>query len=142
MRSRTDYILGTDHHLFHFFSVQDPRHNMDHYLVLGRLCNATLREHHCYLMTCTRIPLRPDRQPYRKDTIFTYLWKEATQFLARERPNNTWISNDTWQVIYASVSLRRDLYRYQRRICDLGHRVWALLYRERHKCTEEAETTV
>ena len=35
VRSRTDYILGTDHGLFWNVSVRDPRHNSDHYMVLG-----------------------------------------------------------------------------------------------------------
>ena len=30
VRSRTDYILGTDHCLFGNVSVWDPRHNSDH----------------------------------------------------------------------------------------------------------------
>ena len=35
VRSRTDYILGTDHRLFRNVAVRDPRHNSDHYMVLG-----------------------------------------------------------------------------------------------------------
>ena len=35
VRSRTDYILGTDRHLFWNVSVRDLRHNTDHYMVLG-----------------------------------------------------------------------------------------------------------
>ena len=35
VRSRIDYILGTDHRLFGSVSVQDPWHNLDHYMVLG-----------------------------------------------------------------------------------------------------------
>ena len=34
VRSRTDYILGTDRHFFWNVSVRDPRHNTDHYMVL------------------------------------------------------------------------------------------------------------
>ena len=30
LRSRTDYILGTDRRLFRNASVRDPRHNSDH----------------------------------------------------------------------------------------------------------------
>ena len=43
VRSRTDYILGTDRRLFWNVSVRDPRHNSDHYIVLGCLCRAPLR---------------------------------------------------------------------------------------------------
>ena len=42
VRSRTDYILGTDRRLFRNFSVRDPRHNSDHYMVLGCLPRAPL----------------------------------------------------------------------------------------------------
>ena len=41
-RSWTDYILGTDRHIFGNVSVQDPRHNLDHYMVLGCLPSASL----------------------------------------------------------------------------------------------------
>ena len=37
VRSRTDYILGTDRRLFKNVAVRDPWHNTDHYMVLGCL---------------------------------------------------------------------------------------------------------
>ena len=43
--SRTDYILGTDCHIFGNVSVRDPRHNSDHYMVMGFLHSASLKEH-------------------------------------------------------------------------------------------------
>ena len=43
VRSRTDYILGTDRCLFWNVSIRDPRYNSDHYLVLGCLPSASLR---------------------------------------------------------------------------------------------------
>ena len=45
VRSRTDYILGADRRLFWNVSVQDPRHNTNHYMVLGCLRSAPKREH-------------------------------------------------------------------------------------------------
>ena len=45
VRSRTDYILGTDRSLFRNLSVRDPRHNTDHFMVVDCLCNAPAREH-------------------------------------------------------------------------------------------------
>ena len=51
VRSRTDYILGTDRHLFQNVAVRDPRHNTDHYMVLGCLPGtplATTRRYSCY----------------------------------------------------------------------------------------------
>ena len=43
VRSCTYYILGTDRCLFWNISIRDPRHNSDHYLVLGCLRSAPLR---------------------------------------------------------------------------------------------------
>ena len=45
VRSRKDYILETDRCIFRNMSVLEPRHNLDHYLILGCLRSATLREH-------------------------------------------------------------------------------------------------
>ena len=44
VRSRTDYILGTDGRLFRNVTVWDPRHNSDHYMVMGCLPIAPLLE--------------------------------------------------------------------------------------------------
>ena len=57
VRSWTDYILGIDCPLFWNVSVRDPRHNTDHYMVLGCLHSAPEREHTKYLTGCKRIPL-------------------------------------------------------------------------------------
>ena len=43
VRSRTDYILGTDRSLFRNVAVRDPRHNSDHYMVMGLLRGGTVR---------------------------------------------------------------------------------------------------
>ena len=40
VRSRTDYILGTDYCLFRNVAIRDPQHNSDHYLVLVLLRSA------------------------------------------------------------------------------------------------------
>ena len=37
IKSRTDYLLGTDRSLFRNVAVRDPRHNSDHYMVVGHL---------------------------------------------------------------------------------------------------------
>ena len=49
VRSRIDYILGTDFCLFGNVSVRDHRHNSDHYLVLGCLHITSLKENTRYL---------------------------------------------------------------------------------------------
>ena len=49
VRSRTEYILGTDCRIFRNVSVRDPWHNSDNYMVLGCLPSASLTEHKRYL---------------------------------------------------------------------------------------------
>ena len=43
LRSRTEYILGTDRRLFQNLAVKEPWHNTNNYMVLGCLCGVTLR---------------------------------------------------------------------------------------------------
>ena len=45
VRSRTDYLLGTDRSLFRNVSIQDPRHNTDHFMVVGCLRSVLEQEH-------------------------------------------------------------------------------------------------
>ena len=73
VRFRTDYILGTDRCLFWNVSVRDPMHNSYHYMVLGCLCSASLREHSMYLGGRKRRPLRQPTTPTGEDGIFTVL---------------------------------------------------------------------
>ena len=49
VKSRMDYILGTDHRLFWNVSVPDPKHDSDHYMALGCLCSVPLRDQSRYL---------------------------------------------------------------------------------------------
>ena len=57
VRSRTDYTLGTYLRLFWNVSVRDPRHNTNHYMVLGCLRSAPERKHTKYLTGRKRLPL-------------------------------------------------------------------------------------
>ena len=73
VRSRTGYILGKDRRLFRSVVVRDPRHNSDHYMVLGCLPSAAPTEHTRYLGGRKRWPARPPREPTRTDQLFTAL---------------------------------------------------------------------
>ena len=73
VRSRTDYILGTDRHLFDNVSAQDPRHNSNHYMVLGCLPSASLTEHKQYLGRRKKLTLIPPKEPTREDNAFVAL---------------------------------------------------------------------
>ena len=70
VRSRTDYILGTDHSLFRNVAVRDPRHNSDHYMVMGLLRGGAVREHIRYIVGRRRLPLKPPKRPTWEDSLF------------------------------------------------------------------------
>ena len=71
VRSRADYILGTDRSLFRNVSVRDPRHNTDHFMVVGCLRSAPEQEHTQYIMGRRKMPLRPPTEPTREDGILS-----------------------------------------------------------------------
>ena len=114
--SRTDYILGADHSLFGNVAVQDPRHNSDHYLVLGCLHSAPLREQTKYLGRRTRPPLRTPSTPTREEGIFADLQRTIPKPKARDARKNAWILVDTWRIINERLSARRDPTRDQAHI--------------------------
>ena len=106
--SRTDYILGMDRRLFGNVSVRDPRHNSDHYLVLGCLYSASLKEQTRYLRGRKKLPLRPPTTPTREDKIFAALRRAVPKPRAREARKNEWISLATWRLVNERVSARQD----------------------------------
>ena len=73
VRSRTDYLLGTDRSLFSNVYVRDPRHNTDHFMVVGCLCSAPEQEHARYIRGTRKMPFRPPAEPTREDGIFEAL---------------------------------------------------------------------
>ena len=65
IRSRTDYLIGTDRSLLRNVAVRDPRHNSDHYMVVGHLRSETAREHARYIKGRRNMPLKPPKEPTR-----------------------------------------------------------------------------
>ena len=106
VRSRTDYILGTDRRLFRNVSVRDPRHNTNHYMVLGCLRSVPKKEHARYLSGRKKLPLRLPDEPTREDGIFAALRRAVPKPHTRERRENGWISEDTWRLVDKRVSAR------------------------------------
>ena len=84
VRSRTDYILGTDRSLFRNVSVQYPRHNTDHFMVVGCLRSALEKERTCYIRGRRKMPLRPPTDPMREDGIFAALRRAVPKPHARD----------------------------------------------------------
>ena len=142
VRSRTDYIMGMDHRLFGNVSVRDPRHNSDHYMVLGCLHSAPLREHARYLGGRKRLPLRPPTAPTREDGIFTDLQRDVLKPLARKARKNAWILAATWRLVDERVSARLDISKDQALIWRLGRAIKARLWEDRQRWAEEAGVEV
>ena len=95
VRSRTDYLLGTGQSLFRNVSIRDPRHNTDHFIVVGCLRSAPEREHTRYIAGRRKSPLRPPTEPTREDGIFAALRRAVPKPLARNRHKKEWISEET-----------------------------------------------
>ena len=108
VQSGTDYILGRDSRLFKNVAVRDPRHNSDHYMVLGFLPSAPLLETKRYLGGRKRWPVRPPTEPSRTDTLFAALRRAVPKPTPREARRNAWILAETWRLIDERVSTRRD----------------------------------
>ena len=138
VRSWTDYILGTDHHLFGNVSVQEPRHNSYHYMVLVCLHSALLKEHARYLGGRKWLPLRLPTAPTREDGISTALHRAVPKPLAPEARKNAWIFAATWILINERVSARRDIAKDQALIRRLGRAIKASLREDRKRRAEEA----
>ena len=107
VRSRTDYLLGTDRSLFRNVSVRDTRHNTDYFMVVGCLRSAPARDHARYIKGRRKMPLRPPTEPTREDGIFKALRRAVPELHKREKHKNAWISEETWKLIDAIVSARR-----------------------------------
>ena len=91
VRSRTDCILGTDRRLFQNVAVRDPRHNTDHYMVLGCLPGAPLAKTIRYQGGQRRWPVAPPEAPSRVDTLFAALQRSVPKNAPREARRNAWI---------------------------------------------------
>ena len=141
VRSRRDYILGTDRNLFRNVSVRDPRHNTDQFMVVGCLRSSPEREHACYIMGRRKMLLRPPTKPTREDGIFGALRRAVPKPHARDRHKNSWISEETWRLIDERVSTRRRTG-MRTRIRRLGCAIRASLQGDRKRRVETAGQNV
>ena len=142
VRSQTDYILGTECCLFRNVTVWDPRHNSDHYMVLGCLPSAPLTKTKRYLGGRKRWPVRPPVKPTKTDELFVDLWRAILRAKPREARRNAWILAETWRLIDERVSARRDPQHgtvYRRR---MGKAVQNILAADRRRRADEAGAEV
>ena len=107
VRSKTDYILGTDRRLFMNVSVRDPRYNSDHYMVMGVLRGGTEKANEKYIAGRRKVPMQVNRRPTREDELFGDLRRAMLKPQPREQQRNAWISEETWRLIDERVSMRR-----------------------------------
>ena len=126
IRSRTDYLLGTDHSLFRNVAVRDPRHNSYHYMVVGQLRVGTAREHVRYIKGRRQLPLLPPKEPTREDKLFGDLRRAVPKPHEQEKHRNAWISEEMWRLADKIVSARRGT-RVRAKIRRLGRAVWESL---------------
>ena len=142
VRTRTDNIMGTDRRLFGNVSVRDPRHNSDHYMVMGCLPSASLTEHKRYLGGRKKLPLRPPKEPTREDDAFAALRRAVPKAKAREARRNKWISEETRRLVNERVSARRDPAKGQALTRRLGRAIEASLAADRRRHADEAGAEV
>ena len=138
VRSRTDYILGTDHRICGKISVRDPQHNSDHYMVLGCLPSASLTEHKWYLRVRKTFPLKPPTEPTIEDDVFAALRRAVPKARAREARQNEWISTETWRLVDERVSARRDPEKGHAIKRRLGRAIKMILENDRRHRADEA----
>ena len=142
VRSRTDYILGTDRRLFGNVSVREPWHNSDHYMVLGFLPSASLTEHKKYLWGRKRWPMRPPTKPTRVEKTFAALRRVVPKAQPRAAIRNAWISEETWRLVDERVSARRDPRKGQALKRRLGRAVKASLAADQKQRADKAGSEV
>ena len=124
--------------LFGNVSLRDPMHNSGHYMVLGYLHIAPLREHVRYLMGRTCLPLLPPTTPTSEDGISLSLHRDVPKLLATQARKNVWILAATWILVDKRVSERRYFAKDQVLIWRLGHDIKTSLRGDRRRHSEEA----
>ena len=107
VRSRTDYILGTDRSLFRNVAVRDLRYNSDHYMVMGLLRGGTARAHDKYIAGRRKVPMQPRGRPTQEDELFGDLRRAVLKPQPREKHRNAWISEEIWRLIDEQVMMRQ-----------------------------------
>ena len=141
VRSRTDYILGTDRSLFKNVAVRDPRYNSDHYMVMGLLRGGTARAHGKYIAGRRKIPMTPPRRPTQEDKLFGDLRRAVLKPQPREQHRNAWISEETWRLVDKRVTMRRKS-RARTGLRKLGQSIQDSMKGDRKRRVEEAGTAV
>jgi hypothetical protein len=142
--SRCDYLLGVDRRTFTNVCLKAPRYDSDHYMVLGTIRSAKLKENRVYLRGRRKFPLEtPTVRPMTQaDCLFEDLRSSV------ERPENqvsrraSWISDESWKLIDTRLALRREAGHDQAAIRRLTRRIQASLKADRKSRVEKAGANV
>ena len=130
VRSWADYILETERHLFRKMSGRDPKHNSDHYLILGCLRSAILREHENCLWRRTRLSICNPTTLTREGGLFVSLRWTIPKTKSQEGRNNT------WRLVKTRVYMRQDPERNQGLLQCLSRQIAAILKEDWHQRVE------
>ena len=104
MRSRTNYILGTDHFLLQNLAVRDAWHNTDHYLVLGCLHGTAPAAHSQYPGIHKSFPIKPLMTSDGINRLFAEIRGGVPKPYWKEHLHQAWISPETCHLINTSIA--------------------------------------
>ena len=105
--TEVDFVMGTDRRLFTNVAVRNSRHNNDHYMVLGCLRSASLRENRRYLGVWRHFLLKAPAKKDMTEVDKTFSGLKG----AMPRPDlrqNAWISKETWALVESHVTIRQE----------------------------------
>ena len=110
VRSRTYYILGTDCKLFQNMAVQEPRHNLYHYIVLGCLRGKPKKDLTDYLCKARRYPLRTIHRNLASasEKLFLELKTQIPKPPLCDQVRWDWISDEIWAAMDARINAIRE----------------------------------
>ena len=142
IRSRCDYILGTDRRLFETAGLRDPRYfSSDHYMVVARYLIRPTPSHKRYLRGRKRLPLiPPTRGPLTKaDTLFQEVKANFPETPPpKPHASKQWLSQATLTLIDTRCSLRRNPRHDRAEARRLTRAINASINEDRKRRTEEA----
>lgn len=145
VRSRVDYILGTDRRLFKSIKMRKPRHfTSDHYMLIGKFLTMPAKVHKGYLRGRKAFPLKSDPDPCSpQDALFATLKKQTTPpppATKKTRPH--WITAPTLKAMDQRCSLRRHAAHCRAEARRLTRLVNSCLKADRKLRTEEAGAAI
>jgi hypothetical protein len=141
IRSRCDYILGTDRRTFKSVRISNPRHyTSDHYMIIATILRTTKREHKTYLNGRKKFPLQRPKYgpPPLADSLFDKVmsYKPPPPKGSKPTKKPSWISLATVQLIDTRATLRKNPSHHRRTARILTRRINTSL---RHDQTTRAE---